>query len=104
MLRRQRLPLTLEHTQLAFEECEAEDFQDWVHIQVTRVGEGPKPLLPVVQELKDLIEGDTNIYMLFNQMLEQVPHKLPCNMDSSKRYFRVNLFSFSSKTSVKQHF
>ena len=33
----------------------------------------PKPLLPVVQEFKELIEGDPELYMLFTQMFEQVP-------------------------------
>lgn len=32
-----------------------------------------KELLPIIQEFKDLIESDAEIYMLFNQMFTQVP-------------------------------
>lgn len=40
-----------------------------------------KELEPVVEEFKDLIEGDAEIYMLFNQMFTQVPTKAPYNND-----------------------
>jgi phosphatidylserine decarboxylase len=40
-----------------------------------------KQLLPVIAEFKDLIEGDPEVYMLFNLMFEQVPHKPPYNHD-----------------------
>lgn len=36
-------------------------------------GAQPKALLPVMQEFKELIEGDPELYMLFTQMFEQVP-------------------------------
>ncbi|MBI9077045.1 MAG: phosphatidylserine decarboxylase family protein [Desulfatibacillum sp.] len=40
--------------------------------------ESPQGVLsPVVQELKDLIEGDPNLYRLFTEMFEQVPLKPP---------------------------
>ena len=32
-----------------------------------------RPLLPVMQEFKDLIEGDPKLFMLFTQMFEQIP-------------------------------
>jgi len=35
------------------------------------------PLLPVIQELKELIENDPELFMLFTQMFEQVPQKPP---------------------------
>ena len=38
-----------------------------------------KPLHPVIEEFKDLIESDAEIYMLFNQMFTQVPHRPPYN-------------------------
>jgi phosphatidylserine decarboxylase len=41
----------------------------------------PQPLLPVVQEFKELIDSDAEIYMLFNQMFEQLPDKAPYNVD-----------------------
>jgi phosphatidylserine decarboxylase len=31
------------------------------------------PLLPVIQEFKDLIENDPEVYMLFNEMFKQIP-------------------------------
>jgi phosphatidylserine decarboxylase len=51
----------------------------WVGDVVARVAaEGPKPLLPVVDEFRRLIEEDPEVYMLFRFMLEQVPyHRSP---------------------------
>ncbi|MDD4736365.1 MAG: phosphatidylserine decarboxylase family protein [Kiritimatiellae bacterium] len=39
------------------------------------------PLLPVIQEFKDLIESDPEIYMLFHQMFTQLPRKAPFAAD-----------------------
>ncbi|WP_215776456.1 phosphatidylserine decarboxylase family protein [Paludibacterium sp. B53371] len=38
-----------------------------------------KPLHPVLQSFQALIENDAEIYMLFHQMFEQVPHRPPYN-------------------------
>jgi phosphatidylserine decarboxylase len=47
----------------------------WVADVVVRVeAEGPRPLLPVVDEFRRLIEEDPEVYMLFRFMLEQVPY------------------------------
>jgi len=35
------------------------------------------PLWPVIQEFKELIENDPELFMLFTQMFEQIPHKPP---------------------------
>ncbi len=40
-----------------------------------------KPLHPVIEHFKRLIENDPEIFMLFHQMFEQVPHKPPYNRD-----------------------
>ncbi|MDD5057828.1 MAG: phosphatidylserine decarboxylase family protein [Sideroxydans sp.] len=48
---------------------------NWLKNLIKEVDAAPKPLHPVVQELKDLIESDAQIYMLVNMMLEQVPAK-----------------------------
>ncbi|MDO9110781.1 MAG: phophatidylserine decarboxylase associated domain-containing protein, partial [Desulfatirhabdiaceae bacterium] len=32
-----------------------------------------EPLLPVIQEFKNIIEEDPQLFMLFNQMFDQVP-------------------------------
>jgi len=33
------------------------------------------PLIPVIQEFKDVIENDPHLYMLFTQMFEQIPNE-----------------------------
>ncbi|SDL09604.1 phosphatidylserine decarboxylase [Maridesulfovibrio ferrireducens] len=38
-------------------------------------------LLPVIQEFKDLIESDPELFMLFTEMFKQVPHKPPYDKD-----------------------
>lgn len=40
-----------------------------------------EPLLPVIQEFKETIEEDPQLYMLFNQMFDQVPHKKSFSKD-----------------------
>ena len=47
--------------------------ENWKKKLITEVQNDPKPLLPVVQEFKDFIEKDAQVYMLFNQMFDQVP-------------------------------
>lgn len=42
---------------------------------------GAVPLLPVIQEFKDLIENDPELYMLFTEMFNQVPNKPPYDRD-----------------------
>lgn len=53
----------------------------WVSQLIAQVAVEPKPLHPVVDELRQLIEKDPTVYMLFNQMFEQVPHKPPYDKD-----------------------
>jgi phosphatidylserine decarboxylase len=40
-----------------------------------------QPMLSVIQEFKELIENDPQLYMLFNQMFEQVPRRKPFSRD-----------------------
>lgn len=54
---------------------------DWMDDLIAEAGENKSPLSPVVQEFKDLIEGSAELYMLFNQMFEQIPLKPPYNND-----------------------
>ncbi|CAH2806513.1 MAG: Phosphatidylserine decarboxylase (EC [uncultured Paraburkholderia sp.] len=54
---------------------------NWLAKLIAEVERAPKPLHPVVDELRQLIETDPTVYMLFNQMFEQVPHKPPYNKD-----------------------
>ena len=53
--------------------------ENWINILIDEVDAGAKPMHPVVEGFKDFIEGDPEIYMLFNQMFEQVPRKPPYN-------------------------
>lgn len=48
----------------------------WLAKQIRAVDANPKPLQPVVQEFKDLIENDPQLYMYFHQMFEQLPNKM----------------------------
>ncbi|KAG8880497.1 hypothetical protein FRB97_000732 [Tulasnella sp. 331] len=56
----------------------------WLGRQIAKVNESVKTyaqLHPVVQEFKVLIERDSEIFMGFHQMFEQVPTKPPYNND-----------------------
>jgi phosphatidylserine decarboxylase len=55
--------------------------EDWLAKLIATVENTPIPLHPVVDELRQLIETNPTIYMLFNQMFKQVPHKPPYNRD-----------------------
>lgn len=48
----------------------------WVERHVKAVDTHAKPLHPVIEEFKNLIENDPEIYMLINQMFEQIPKNL----------------------------
>lgn len=50
-------------------------------IEDTAALKGKVELLPVIQEFKDLIENDPELYMLFNEMFDQVPRKPPYDKD-----------------------
>jgi phosphatidylserine decarboxylase len=48
-------------------------FDQWM-AKLTREAKSSKePLLPVIEEFKNIIEEDPQLYMLFHQMFEQVP-------------------------------
>ncbi len=48
-------------------------YDKWLTELVQDTEEGDRPLLPVIQEFKELIEKDPQVYMLFHQMFEQLP-------------------------------
>ena len=48
---------------------------DLVAEQLKEADDSDRPLRPVVREFKDLIENDPELFMLFNQMFEQLPDK-----------------------------
>jgi phosphatidylserine decarboxylase len=49
----------------------------WVEDLVFDTSAEAQPLMPVVQEFKNLIESDPELLMLFTQMFEQVPSNTP---------------------------
>ena len=51
--------------------------KEWLGGVIDHVEKNPKNLHPVLKEFKELIEGDTRIYMLFSSMFEQIPSKKP---------------------------
>jgi phosphatidylserine decarboxylase len=53
----------------------------WLGNLIAEVEGGAEPLHPVIEEFKQLIETDPEVWMLFHQMFEQVPHKPPYNQD-----------------------
>ncbi len=55
--------------------------ETWMDTLIRETDVEKKPLHPVIEDLKRLIENDAEIYMLFNQMFEQVPKKPPYNKD-----------------------
>ncbi|KAI1746608.1 Phophatidylserine decarboxylase-domain-containing protein [Xylaria castorea] len=51
---------------------------DWMSKRVAHVDSQPaQPLIPVLQEFKELIEGNSRIYMYFDQMWDEIPLKKP---------------------------
>lgn len=57
----------------------------WLAKHIRLAEEANGPLHPVIQNFKDFIEGDAQVFMWFNQMFEQVPKKPPYNLDPMKR-------------------
>ena len=59
--------------------------ENWLTRLIARVEKKPVPLHPVVQELKDLIESDPEIYMYFHLMFTEIPTKPPYNKDPDEK-------------------
>ncbi|ORX40306.1 Phophatidylserine decarboxylase-domain-containing protein [Kockovaella imperatae] len=45
----------------------------FLHDTISHVDKHPKPLHPVLEEFKEMVEQDSRLYMLFNLMFEQLP-------------------------------
>ncbi|KAI2777962.1 Phophatidylserine decarboxylase-domain-containing protein [Daldinia loculata] len=55
---------------------------EWLKTQIEHVDKAPqKELIPVLQDFKEFIEGNSRIYMYFNQMWDEIPLKKPYNKD-----------------------
>jgi len=57
----------------------------WLTAAIERARADPGELHPVVAEFRNLIEADAQVFMLFHQMFEQIPHKHPFNKDPTGR-------------------
>ncbi len=55
--------------------------RDWLETMIRKTADESKALHPVIAELRDLIETDPEIFMLFSQMFEQVPRRPPYDRD-----------------------
>ena len=53
----------------------------WLEAMIRKTHAEVKALHPVIANFQDLIESDPELFMLFNQMFEQVPRKPPYNKD-----------------------
>jgi phosphatidylserine decarboxylase len=53
----------------------------WMTKLIQTVDAEPKPFHPVIQEFKELIESDAEIYMFFHQMFEDLPDTAPFKVD-----------------------
>ncbi|MCJ1281633.1 hypothetical protein MMC26_000954 [Xylographa opegraphella] len=51
--------------------------REWLGGIIDHVDQIPKELHPVLKKFKDMIEGNTRIYILFSSMFEQIPKKKP---------------------------
>jgi phosphatidylserine decarboxylase len=57
----------------------------WLEAIIQKTHAEQKAFHPVIADLQDLIESDPEIFMLFNQMFEQVPRRPPYNRDPTGR-------------------
>jgi phosphatidylserine decarboxylase len=53
----------------------------WLEAMIHKTLNERRPLHPVVADFRDVIESDPAIFMLFNQMFEQVPRRPPYDKD-----------------------
>jgi len=63
--------------------------KEWLKKTVDHVDNNGKKFVPVIQEFKEFIEGNTRIYLLFNSMFEEIPAKKPyCNDPTGHKQIR----------------
>lgn len=53
----------------------------WLAGMIERTQTEPRALHPVIRDFREFIERDPVVYMLFNQMFDQVPRRAPYNRD-----------------------
>ncbi len=57
----------------------------WLAEIIDQTHAAERPLHPVIADFRDFIENDPSVFMLFHQMFEQVPRKMPYNKDPTGR-------------------
>jgi phosphatidylserine decarboxylase len=55
--------------------------KDWLENIIEQAKVDPKDFHPVLKEFRELIEGNTRIYLLVNSMFEEIPKKKPYSQD-----------------------
>ena len=68
--------------------------KQWVETHIKAVDVQPKPLHPVIEEFKNLIETDAEVFLLFSQMFTQLPknsqyNKTPIGTPQVKDYHHM---------------
>jgi phosphatidylserine decarboxylase len=53
----------------------------WLDGMIQKTDARARALHPVIADFQDLIESDPEVFMLFNQMFEQVPKRAPYHKD-----------------------
>lgn len=55
--------------------------EGWLRLMMEKANQKSDTLLPVVEEFKELIENDPQVFMLFHQMFSEIPRKAPYQND-----------------------
>jgi phosphatidylserine decarboxylase len=60
--------------------------RSWLAGLIDHVAANPKPLHPIIEDFKDLIERDPEVFMLFHTMFQQIPAKDPTGQPQVQDY------------------
>jgi Phophatidylserine decarboxylase len=75
----------------------------WLTKKIDEVSKHKLALLPVIEDFKELIEGNPIIYMGFHEMFDQVPTKPPYNKQPDGKPQVSLLFGFTRIFSQSRH-
>jgi phosphatidylserine decarboxylase len=78
--------------------------ENWLQGMIHQTRAEERDLHPVIADFQHLIESDAEVFMLFNQMFEQVPRKPPFNKDpTGKRQVRTYQHMLQLLNTVMTH-
>jgi phosphatidylserine decarboxylase len=78
--------------------------ENWLEGMIHKASTEERALHPVIADFQHLIESDAEVFMLFNQMFEQVPRKPPFDKDpSGKRQVRTYHHMLQLSNTVMTH-